>query len=92
MPVESLLASEILKSLGDGNVTRGVFMILIFAVIWLEVRGLKKQFKTLNDTISSSFAKGEERFKNIENDVHSIKIDLDQLKLTTQGGINGKTI
>lgn len=90
--MENMLITEILKSLGEGNAAKGIFLILIFAMIWLEVRGLKKQFKTLNETISNSFAKGEERFKNIENDVHSIKIDLDKLKLTTQGEINGKSV
>lgn len=88
--VESLLTSEILKSLGEGNATKGLFLILIFAVIWLEVRGMKKQFKTLNATIAESFAKGEVRFKNIENDIHSIKLDLDQLKpKQTLGGEHG---
>lgn len=83
--MESLLTSEILKSLGDGNATKGVFLILIFAVIWLEVRALKKQFRTLNETISNSFAKGEKRFETIESDVHQIRNDLDKLLKPTGG-------
>lgn len=86
--VESLLTSEILKSLGEGNATKGLFLILIFIVIWLEVRAVKKQFKTLNATIAESFAKGEVRFKTIETDVHQIREDLDGFKkqLSPQGG------
>lgn len=89
--VESILTSEILKALGEGNATKGIFLILVFLLIWLEVRAVKKQFKTLNETISTSFAKGEQRFNTIESDVHQIKLDLDAIK--TQGGIhNGQSI
>ncbi len=77
--METAIISEILKSIGEGNVTKGIFLILVFVVIWLEVRALKKQFKTLNETIDSSFAKGEQRFKAIENDVHVIRTDLDSI-------------
>lgn len=84
--METLFIGEILKAIGEGNVAKGVFLIAVFFVIWLEVRSLKKQFKTLNDTISNSFAKGEERFKTIENDVHQIRLDLDNIKRTPNLG------
>lgn len=87
--MESMLITEILKSLGEGNPTKGVFMILVFGVIWLEVRGLKKQFKALNETVATSFANGEKRFETIENDVHQIREDLDGFKkqLNPIGGV-----
>lgn len=77
--METIFINEILKSLGDGNYTKGLFMVLVFVILWLEVRGLKKQFKSLNETVSNSFAKGEERFKTIEKDVHQIRTDLDTI-------------
>lgn len=86
--MDTILITEALKSLGEGNVTRGIFLVLIFLVIWLEVRGLKKQMKALNFTIGDSFAKGEQRFKTIENDVHQIRNDLDTI-LKPKGGENG---
>lgn len=88
--LETIFITETLKAFGEGNALKGFGYIVIFFVIWLEVRGLKKQFKTLNETISTSFAKGEERFNTIENDVHRIREDLDQIKI--QGGLHGKTI
>lgn len=78
--METVFIAEILKAIGEGNMAKGVFLIAVFAVIWLEVRSLKKQFKTLNETISTSFANGEKRFETIENDVHQIRLDLDNIK------------
>jgi hypothetical protein len=86
----SYLSVELLKSLGEGNLTKFVAYLAIFLVLWLEVRGLKKQLKILNETISNSFAQGEKRFETIENDVHSIRLDLNNLKI--QGGLHGKGI
>lgn len=78
--MESLLGSEILKSIGEGNPLKGGFLILVFLVIWLEVRALKRQFRTFNDTIKSALDAGEVRFKIIENDVHQIREDVDGFK------------
>lgn len=83
----SYLSIELLKALGEGNLTKFLAYLAIFLVLWLEVRGLKKQLKILNETISNSFAQGEKRFETIENDVHSIRLDLNNLK--TQGGLHG---
>ena len=83
--METMFISELLKAIGEGNVAKGVFLIIVFLVLWLEVKALKRQFKNLNETISNSFAKGEERFKNIENDVHQIRTDLDTLRINHKG-------
>lgn len=85
--METVFFTEVIRSIGEGNATKGIFLILVFVVVWLEMKALKKQFKTLNETITKSFAKGEERFKTIESDVHSIRMDLEALKpKITQGG------
>lgn len=85
--VEKLIADQIILAIKTGDFTRIVIYALIFFVIWLEVRGLKKQFQVLNETIANSFAAGEERFKTIETDVHQIREDLDMFKqqLTPSG-------
>lgn len=90
MDLDTVFITEIIKSIGDGNFTRGAVLIAIFFVLWIELKGLKKQFKNLNDTIAKSFAAGERRFETIEKDIHQIRLDVDELKpKITQGGKNG---
>lgn len=84
--METVFIAEILKAIGEGNLAKGVFLIAVFVIIWLEVRSLKKQLKGLTETISNSFAKGEERFKTIENDVHQIRLELDNIRKTPNLG------
>lgn len=62
----SYLASEMLKSLGEGNFHKFVGFVLIFALLWWQLRGLKKEFSKLNSTITKGFADGEARFDKIE--------------------------
>lgn len=76
----SYLSVELLKALGEGNLTKFLAYLAIFLVLWLELRGLKKQLAILNATIADSFAAGEKRFKTIESDVHRIREDLDSFK------------
>lgn len=64
--METIIFTEFLKALGDGNITKGCAWILIFVCIWLQVRGLTTQVKKLNETVANGFAKGETRFSNIE--------------------------
>ena len=91
--METAFVTEIIKAIGEGNVTKGMFLILVFIVVWLQLRALQKQFKSLNLTITNSFAKGEERFKSIEKDVHQIREDLDGFKKTIpMGGMNNERL
>jgi len=85
----SYLAIELVKALGEGNLVKFGAYLAIFLVLWLEVRGLKKQLRLLNETISNSFAQGEQRFKTIEDDLHSIRLDIDKFK--RMGDMHGKT-
>lgn len=66
----SYLVAEIAKAYIEGNLLKGLGFTVFFIVIWLEVRGMKKQLKTLNasfDTFGKKLAEGETRFENIEN-------------------------
>ncbi len=83
--MDSFIIGQIISSLGDGNIVKAGAWVAVFFVIWLEVRGLKKQIGNLNDTISKSFAAGEKRFESIEKDVHQIRLDIDNIK----GGNHG---
>lgn len=85
--MDSYIISQILNSLGDGNIVKAGAWIAVFLVIWLEVRGMKKQLGSLNETISKSFAQGEKRFETIEKDVHQIRLDIDKIKGVNYGNL-----
>lgn len=85
--MDSYLITQIISALGDGNIVKAGAWIAVFVVIWLEVRGMKKQLGSLNETISKSFAQGEKRFETIENDVHQIRLDLDKIKGVNYGNL-----
>jgi hypothetical protein len=82
--IGSYLTAEIIKALGEGNLVKFAAYVAIFALLWIEVRGLKKQLQVLNETISKSFAAGEKRFEVIERDVHMIRVDLDTIRANTK--------
>lgn len=85
--METIFINHIIQSIGDGNIVKAGAWIAVFVVIWLEVRGMKKQLGHLNETISKSFAQGEKRFESIENDVHQIRLDLDKIKGVNHGNL-----
>lgn len=85
--MDSYLISQIISALGDGNIVKAGAWIAVFVVIWLEVRGMKKQLGSLNETISKSFAQGEKRFETIEKDVHQIRLDIDKIKGVNYGNL-----
>lgn len=85
--MDSYLITQIISALGDGNIVKAGAWIAVFVVIWLEVRGMKKQLGSLNETISKSFAQGEKRFETIENDVHQIRLDHDKIKGVNYGNL-----
>lgn len=64
--MESYLAKTILQAITDGDFQKVVGYALVFIVIWLEVRGMKRELKNLNTTVNAAFAKGEQRFDDIE--------------------------
>lgn len=71
--MEGLIIKEILSAMGEGNPIKGAGLVIIFLLIWLEVRGMKKQMKLttsqvekIQTIIEKSFAAGETRFTQIE--------------------------
>lgn len=84
------IVGEIMRAIGEGNLIKAFSFLAIFLVLWIELRGLKKQFAMLNATISKSFAAGEKRFETIEKDVHQIRLDFDTFRLKED--IYGKPI
>lgn len=62
----SYLIAEIVKAVGEGNLLKGGAWLVFFFVIWLEVRGMKKELKSLNATVRSGFDAGEQRFEQLE--------------------------
>lgn len=83
--METILTNGIISGLASGDLVKVAAYAGIFFVIWLEVRGMKKQLGHLNDTISKSFAQGEKRFESIEIEVHQIRLDLDKNKGVNHG-------
>jgi hypothetical protein len=63
----SYLIKEILDALAEGNAFKFLGYLVVFLVLWLEVRGLKKAVRNLGGTISKSFADGEKRFDTLEH-------------------------
>jgi len=62
----SYLIGEIVKAVGEGNLLKAGAWVVFFLVIWLEVRGMKKELKALNTTVATGFKDGEHRFSELE--------------------------
>lgn len=85
--MDGILTAKMIEALSEGDTRKLVGYLAIFLVLWLEVRGMKKQLKTLNETISNSFAAGEKRFETIERNVTALDHRLAAVEmLKTQGG------
>jgi hypothetical protein len=82
----SYLTAELIKSLGEGNITKFLAYLAIFVVLWFELRGVKKAVKNLTATISKSFADGEKRFDTLEHQVQNFEHRLTVLEQNTLGG------
>lgn len=88
-PLTTFLISELIKALGEGNLLKFGAYLAIFLVIWLEVRGMKKQLKTLNENFSQfgkKLAEGETRFETIEKNQKDFEHRLTVLEPKPQGG------
>ena len=71
--IDHILAEKALDSLKAGDVKGTVAFILIFALIWVQVKGLRNEMKEVRLALTSpdapiamSFAKGEKRMGDIE--------------------------
>lgn len=81
----SYLTSEIIKALGEGAFVKAAAFVAIFALVWVEVRGVKNEVKNVNKTMAGSFAAGEARFTNIEKDQQEMRLDINTIKAKIGG-------
>lgn len=64
--MEAVFINHIIASIGDGNYPKGIFNILVFLVLYLQLRGLKKVVKDIGKKVETGFKAGETRFETIE--------------------------
>lgn len=64
--MEAIFINHIIQSIGDGNYEKGLFNILVFVVLYLQIRGLKTEVRAVNNTVEKGFQAGETRFQTIE--------------------------
>lgn len=71
--MEAIFINQIISSIGDGNYEKGLFNILVFLVLYLQIRGLKTEVKAIGKTVETGFKAGEARFTKIEERLHSLE-------------------
>jgi len=71
--VDAILAERLLKTLTEGDSPQFLAYLVIFALIWLDVKGMKGELKNINTTVLKSFAEGEKRFQKAEHDILSFQ-------------------
>lgn len=64
--MDAILIAQILESFGESDWPRFIGYILMAALVWREVKGLKKEVKALGESIDGSFKAGNKRFEVIE--------------------------
>lgn len=94
--MDDILIQKILSSLAKGDTATTLTNIVIFGLIWLDVKGMKTELKNIGDTVKTSFADGEKRFEQIESvassfqnrittlEVNFIRMDQDLKKITNK--------
>lgn len=71
--MESLITERLINSLSNGDTPQFLAYVVIFGLIWLDVKGMKTELKNLNTTVLKSFADGEKRFEKLESDILSFQ-------------------
>lgn len=71
--MEGIFVTHIIQSIGDGNYEKGMFNILVFVVLYLQIRGLKTEVKSIHSAVDNGFKAGETRFSNIESRVTKLE-------------------
>lgn len=85
--IDHILAEKAIDSLKAGDIKGTVAFVLIFLLIWVQVKGLRNEMKEVRVALTSpdapiamSFAKGEKRMGEIE-DKHSHDQNITEQKL-----------
>lgn len=71
--MEGVFLTHIIQSIGDGNYEKGMFNILVFIVLYLQIRGLKTEVKAIHSAVDTGFKAGETRFSNIETRITKLE-------------------
>lgn len=74
--MEGIFINNIIASIGDGNTEKGMFNILVFVVLYLQIRGLKAEVRSIGKTAEHGFKEGETRFSKIEDRLHSLEFKI----------------
>lgn len=72
--MEQYLIGELMHAMSEGSLIKSFSYLAIFLVLWLEIRGMKNQLKTLNKMFANNFDEGEHRFQAIEARLHEIEM------------------
>ena len=64
--MEAFFSAQMLKALSEGDAPRFVAWLVVFFILWRELRGLKNEVKHLAESVAKSFADGNARFSTIE--------------------------
>lgn len=81
--IEQAVADEVMRSIAHGDLWGFLKYVGIAFVLWIEVRGLKKEIKNVNTTVKSGFHNGELRFEIIEKDNRALAQRLTVLETLT---------
>lgn len=64
--LEKVVVEQVIEAIRHGDLPRVLSYAGICFLIWIELRGVKKELKEVNTTVRSGFFQGEMRFEKIE--------------------------
>ncbi len=65
--METYIVSQILESMSEGELVKAFGFVAIFFLLWVQLKGLRKEMHLINSTISEGFGKVDHRFSKIED-------------------------
>lgn len=74
--MEGIFIQNIIASIGDGSHEKGLFNILVFVVLYLQIKGLKAEVRAIGKTVEHGFKEGETRFSKIEDRLQSLEFKI----------------
>lgn len=72
--MEAIIQAKIIEAASQGNLVGAIGWLMIFSLLWVQLRGIKSEFKgikeelhTTNKNFAKSLAEGEKRFEALES-------------------------
>lgn len=65
--MEALLQERIIRAVSEGDFIGAMAWIATFVMLWLQLKGIRKEAKEMNTHFKESLAAGEKRFENLED-------------------------